>query len=338
MYEAAKHRYDTMPYAPSGRSGLRLPRVALGFWHNFGDTSRYEQMEALVRTAFDHGITYFDLANNYGPAYGSAEKNFGRLFRENFRPYRDELVIATKAGYDMWPGPYGNWGSRKYLRASLDQSLMRMGLDYVDIFYHHRMDPNTPLEETMGALAQAVTSGKALYIGLSNYDGPTMEKAAAILDELHCPFIVNQNRYSLFDRTIERNGLKETAVRLGKGIVAFSPLAQGLLSDKYLHGIPEDSRIRQDGRFLTERSVTKEKLDAIAALNELANKRGQTLAEMALAWDLRDGVVTTVLIGASKPEQILQNIHALENTTFTEEECTRIDAITNQPGVQGLIR
>jgi len=338
MYEAAKHRYDTMPYAPSGRSGLCLPRVALGFWHNFGDTSRYEQMEVLVRTAFDHGITYFDLANNYGPAYGSAERNFGRLFRENFRPYRDELVIATKAGYDMWPGPYGNWGSRKYLLASLDQSLMRMGLDYVDIFYHHRMDPNTPLEETMGALAQAVTSGKALYIGLSNYDGPTMEKAAAILDELHCPFIVNQNRYSLFDRTIERNGLKETAVRLGKGIVAFSPLAQGLLSDKYLHGIPEDSRIRQDGRFLTERSVTKEKLDAIAALNDLANERSQTLAEMALAWDLRDGVVTTVLIGASKPEQILQNIHALENTTFTEEECTRIDAITNQPGVQGLIR
>ena len=338
MYEAVENRYEAMTYAPSGRSGLRLPRVALGFWHNFGDTARYDQMESLVRTAFDHGITYFDLANNYGPAYGSAEKNFGRLFRENFRPYRDELVIATKAGYDMWPGPYGNWGSRKYLLASLDQSLKRMGLDYVDIFYHHRMDPDTPLEETMGALAQAVISGKALYVGLSNYDGTTMEKAAAILKELHCPFIVNKNRYSLFDRTIEKNGLKDAAVRLGKGIVAFSPLAQGLLSDKYLHGIPEDSRIRKDGRFLTERSVTKEKLDAIAALNELAKKRGQTLAEMALAWDLRDDAVTTVLIGASKPEQILQNIHALDNTAFTDAECDRIDAITAQPGVQGLIR
>ncbi|MDD7055386.1 MAG: aldo/keto reductase, partial [Selenomonadaceae bacterium] len=303
MYVANDHRYESMTYVPSGRSGLRLPRIALGFWHNFGDTSRYEQMEALVRTAFDNGITYFDLANNYGPAYGSAEKNFGRLFRENFRSYRDELVIATKAGYDMWPGPYGNWGSRKYLLASLDQSLQRMGLEYVDIFYHHRMDPDTPLEETMGALAQAVVSGKALYVGLSNYDGPTMEKAAVILHELHCPFIVNQNRYSLFDRTIERNGLKDAAVRLGKGIVAFSPLAQGLLSDKYLHGIPADSRVRTDGRFLTKRSVTQEKLAAIRDLNRLAQKRGQTLAEMALAWDLRDGAVTTVLIGASKPEQ-----------------------------------
>ena len=338
MYVANDHRYESMTYVPSGRSGLRLPRIALGFWHNFGDTSRYEQMEALVRTAFDNGITYFDLANNYGPAYGSAEKNFGRLFRENFRSYRDELVIATKAGYDMWPGPYGNWGSRKYLLASLDQSLQRMGLEYVDIFYHHRMDPDTPLEETMGALAQAVVSGKALYVGLSNYDGPTMEKAAVILHELHCPFIVNQNRYSLFDRTIERNGLKDAAVRWGKGIVAFSPLAQGLLSDKYLHGIPADSRVRTDGRFLTKRSVTQEKLAAIRDLNRLAQKRGQTLAEMALAWDLRDGAVTTVLIGASKPEQILQNIHALHNMRFTAEECASIDAITMRPGVQGLIR
>lgn len=337
-YVAAKERYDKMEYPHCGRSGLRLPRIALGLWHNFGDMAPYGNMRALCMTAFDHGITYFDLANNYGPAYGSAEENFGRLYEDLFRPYRDELVIATKAGYDMWPGPYGNWGSRKYLIASLDQSLKRMHLDYVDIFYHHRMDPHTPLEETMGALAQIVRAGKALYVGLSNYDGPTLEKAAAILQEMHVPFIVNQNRYSIFDRTIEGNGLKKTSAALGLGIVAFSPLCQGLLTDRYLHGIPEDSRIHRDGRFLKEKSLTPEKLAAIKALNAIAQQRGQTLAEMALAWDLKDGDVTTVLIGASKPSQILDNIKAIENTSFSEEELAQINKISLAPGVQGLIR
>ncbi|WP_455049121.1 aldo/keto reductase [Mitsuokella sp.] len=337
-YVAADTRYDTMEYPHCGRSGLRLPRLALGLWHNFGDTAPYGNMRALCMTAFDHGITYFDLANNYGPAYGSAEENFGRLYEDLFRPYRDELIIATKAGYDMWPGPYGNWGSRKYLLASLDQSLKRMHLDYVDIFYHHRMDPETPLEETMGALAQIVRAGKALYVGLSNYDGPTLEKAASILQEMHVPFIVNQNRYSIFDRTIEGNGLKKTSAALGLGIVAFSPLCQGLLTDRYLHGIPEDSRIHRDGRFLKEKSLTPEKLAAIKALNEIAQQRGQTLAEMALAWDLKDGDVTTVLIGASKPSQILDNSKAIENTSFSEEELARINKISLAPGVQGLIR
>ena len=282
-------------------------------------------MRLLCRTAFDNGITHFDLANNYGPEPGSAEKNFGRILKEDLAPYRDELLISTKAGYTMWEGPYGDWGSRKYLLASLDQSLKRMGLEYVDIFYHHRMDPNTPLEETMGALAQAVRSGKALYAGLSNYNGETLEKACAILDELHVPFVINQNRYSIFDRTIEQNGLKETAVRLNRGIIASSPLAQGLLTNRYLNGIPEDSRIRTDGRFLKESVITEEKLAQIRALNEIAAARGQTLAEMALAWILRDGKVTSVLIGASKPQQILDNIAALNNTTFTADELEAID-------------
>ena len=277
------------------------------------------------RQAFDHGITHFDLANNYGPEPGAAERNFGKILRDDLGVYRDELIISTKAGYLMWDGPYGDWGSRKYLLASLDRSLQRMGLDYVDIFYHHRMDPNTPLEETMGALAQAVRSGKALYAGLSNYNGETLEKACAILDELHVPFVINQNRYSIFDRTIEQNGLKETAVRLNRGIIAFSPLAQGLLTNRYLNGIPEDSRIRTDGRFLKESVITEEKLAQIRALNEIAAARGQTLAEMALAWILRDGKVTSVLIGASKPQQILDNIAALNNTTFTADELEAID-------------
>lgn len=285
-------------------------------------------MERLCFTAFDNGITHFDLANNYGPAPGSAEKNFGRILRENFLPYRDELIISTKAGYDMWDGPYGNWGSRKYLLASLDQSLRRMGLEYVDIFYHHRMDPNTPLEETMGALAQAVSSGKALYAGLSNYDGPTLEKASAILRELRCPFVINQNRYSILDRTVEQNGLKETARRLGKGLIIFSPLAQGMLTDRYLHGIPQDSRMRTDGRFLNDSALTEDRLRQISALNELAAARGQTLAEMALSWLLRDGAVTSVLIGASKTSQIIDNIGALKNTSFTADELDRIDEIS----------
>ena len=325
MYQAAQNRYNTLPTRRCGNSGLLLPAVSLGLWHNFGDTSPYENMRALCRTAFDNGITHFDLANNYGPEPGAAERNFGRILHDDLGVYRDELIISTKAGYEMWDGPYGNWGSRKYLLASLDQSLRRMGLDYVDIFYHHRMDPNTPLEETMGALAQAVRSGKALYVGLSNYDGPTLEKATAILDELKVPFVINQNRYSIFDRTIERNGLKDTAARLSKGIITFSPLAQGLLTNRYLNGIPEDSRIRTDGRFLKESVITEEKLAQIRALNEIAAARGQTLAEMALAWILRDGKVTSVLIGASKPQQILDNIAALNNTTFTADELEAID-------------
>ncbi len=325
MYTASSARYSVLPYHRCGKSGLMLPAVSLGLWHNFGDTSSFENMRTLCRTAFDNGITHFDLANNYGPEPGSAEKNFGRIFKEDLAPYRDELIISTKAGYTMWDGPYGDWGSRKYLLASLDQSLKRMGLEYVDIFYHHRMDPNTPLEETMGALAQAVQSGKALYAGLSNYNGETLEKACVILDELHVPFVINQNRYSIFDRTIEQNGLKETAVRLNKGIIAFSPLAQGLLTNRYLHGIPEDSRIRTDGRFLKETTLTEEKLAQIRALNDIAAARGQTLAEMALAWILKDGKVTSVLIGASKPQQILDNIAALNNTSFTAEELEAID-------------
>ncbi len=259
-----------MRYSRCGNSGLLLPAVSLGFWHNFGDTSPFENMKQLCFTAFDHGITHFDLANNYGPNPGSAEQNLGRILREELGSYRDELIISTKAGYEMWDGPYGNWGSRKYLLASLDQSLQRMGLPYVDIFYHHRMDPNTPLEETMGALAQAVKSGKALYVGLSNYDGQTLEKACKILSDLHCPFILNQNRYSIFDRTIEHNGLKETAAKLQKGIIAFSPLAQGMLTDRYLHGIPADSRIKKDPRFLHAADLTEKRLQQIKALHEIA--------------------------------------------------------------------
>lgn len=328
MYLASENRYETMAYHRCGNSGLKLPAVSLGLWHNFGDTGVYENMEQMCFTAFDHGITHFDLANNYGPKPGSAEEHFGRILKEHFLPYRDEMVISTKAGYVMWDGPYGNWGSRKYLLASLDQSLKRLGLDYVDIFYHHRMDPDTPLEETMGALAQAVQSGKALYVGLSNYDGPTLKKAASILEQLRCPFIINQNRYSIFDRTIERNGLKEASVSLGKGILAFSPLAQGMLTDRYLHGIPQDSRMKTDGRFLHEDALTPRRLEQIRALNDMALKRGQTLAEMALSWILRDGIVTSVLVGASRPSQILDNIKAISNTSFTEEELTEIEGIS----------
>ena len=317
-----------MDYPHCGSSGLRLPPISLGFWHNFGDSTPFERMRDLCFTAFDHGITHFDLANNYGPEPGAAERNTGRILKRYFAHHRQELVISTKAGYPMWPGPYGDFGSRKYLLSSLDQSLERLGLDYVDIFYHHRPDPDTPLEETMGALAQAVSSGKALYVGLSNYDGPTLRQASAILDELHVPFIINQNRYSIFDRTIEHNGLRETSQELGKGIIAFSPLAQGLLTDRYLHGIPEDSRVRADGRFLHESALTPRRLDQIGRLNDLARQRGQTLAEMALAWLLRDPAVTTVLIGASKPEQLLDNLKATANTTFTQEELDEIDLIS----------
>ncbi len=328
MYNASEKRYENMLYNRCGKSGLKLPAVSLGLWHNFGDTAPFETMRQICFTAFDNGITHFDLANNYGPEPGSAEKNFGRILKEDLGQYRDELIISTKAGYDMWPGPYGNWGSRKYLLASLDQSLQRMGLEYVDIVYHHRMDPETPLEETMGALAQAVSSGKALYAGLSNYDGETLKKASAILDELRCPFIINQNRYSIFDRTIENNGLKDTAAELGKGIIAFSPLAQGLLTNRYLNGIPEDSRIMTDGRFLTKDALTEERLQQIRNLNGIAAGRGQTLAEMALSWVLRDGIVTSVLVGASRPEQVLDDIRAIQNLEFSKEELAKIDSVS----------
>lgn len=327
-YTASESRYEHMKYNHVGRSGLKFPAVSLGFWHNFGSNGNYENMKAICRTAFDNGITQFDLANNYGPEYGRAEINAGRILAEDFRPYRDELVITTKAGYDMWPGPYGNWGSRKYLVASIDQSLKRLGLEYVDIFYHHRMDPETPLEETMEALAQIVRSGKALYAGISNYDRQHTEQAAAIMRELRCPLIVNQRRYSIFDRTIEKDGVKQFCRENGIGIIAFSPLAQGLLTDRYLHGIPEDSRIARDPRFLHHSALTPERLAQIRALNEIAKKRGQTLAEMALSWILKDGDVCSVLIGASKPSQISDNIRAIDNTDFSEEELAEIDRIS----------
>jgi L-glyceraldehyde 3-phosphate reductase len=284
-------------------------------------------MKELLFTAFDEGITHFDLANNYGPAYGSAEENFGRILKDGFQVYRDEMVISTKAGYDMWPGPYGNWGSRKYLVSSLDQSLKRMGLDYVDIFYHHRPDPETPLEETMLALDSVVRSGKALYVGISNYNKVQTEEAVKILKELKTPFIINQRKYSMFDRNIEEDGLKGYAAQNGVGIIAFCPLAQGLLTDKYLHEIPEDSRIKKDGRFLKEESLTEESLSQIRALNEIAKERGQTLAQMALSWILRDGEVTSVLIGASKASQIKENTKIIDKINFTSEELQKINHI-----------
>ena len=326
-YQPDPSRYDSTTYRPCGDSGLKLPPICLGCWHNFGDTTPLVRMQELCTTAFDHGITHFDLADNYGPEPGAAERNMGIILRRCFSHHRQELVISTKAGYEMWPGPYGNLGSRKHLLSGLDQSLKRLGLDYVDIFYHHRPDPDTPLEETMGALAQAVTSGKALYLGLSNYDGPTMARAAAILTEMHVPFVINQNRYSIFDRTIEDNGLKEAVMKEKKGLITFSPLAQGLLTDRYLHGIPEDSRIRSDGRFLKESALTPQRLKQIQKLNDLARQRGQSLAEMALAWLLRDPAVTSVLIGASKPEQILDNLKAVQSADFSQEELEMIDRI-----------
>ncbi len=327
IYTADAHRYDTMQYNHVGKSGLKFPALSLGFWHNFGSNANTDNMRVMMRRAFDLGITQFDLANNYGPSYGTAETNAGRILREDFRPYRDELVITSKAGYDMWDGPYGNWGSRKYLIASCDQSLKRLGLDYVDIFYHHRMDPETPVEETMEALLQIVRSGKALYAGISNYNKEYTEKAIRIAKEIHLPLIVNQRRYSIFDRTIEEDGVKEYCAENGMGIIAFSPLAQGLLTDRYLHGIPADSRIAKDGRFLKKENLTETKLEQIRELNAIAEQRGQTLAEMALAWILRDGKVCSVLIGASKPSQIEDNVKALQNITFSADELKQIDDI-----------
>ena len=328
MYAPSKNRYTAMEYNRCGNSGLLLPKVSLGLWHNFGDTANFENMKQLCFTAFDQGITQFDLANNYGPQPGSAEKNFGRILKEDLGVYRDELVITTKAGYLMWEGPYGEWGSRKHMLSSLDQSLRRMGLEYVDIFYHHRMDPDTPLEETMGALATAVHQGKAIYAGLSNYNGENLRRAAAILKELNCPFVINQNRYSIFDRTIEQNGLKDAARELHKGLITFSPLAQGQLTDRYLNGIPADSRIRTDGRYLKETTLAPHRMEQIRRLNDLAAQRGESLAQMSLGWLLRQKEVTSVLIGASKPQQILDNVKALSCAPFTEEELQLIDQIS----------
>ena len=327
IYGADKKRYERMTYNRVGRSGLKFPAVSLGFWHNFGSKDNYDNMRLMCRTAFDHGITLFDLANNYGPVYGSAEESMGRLMKDDFAPYRDELLITTKAGYDMWEGPYGDFGSRKYLMASIDQSLRRMKLDYVDVFYHHRMDKETPLEETLMALVDIVRSGKALYIGVSNYDREYTKKTVDFLKEQHCPVLVNQRKYSIFDRTIEEDGVKGYCKEAGTGIIAFSPLAQGLLSDKYLHGIPADSRIARDDRFLHASDLTEERLEQIRRLNELAGQRGQTLAQMALSWVLKDDEICSVLIGASKPEQIIENISSIHNVKFTQEELNMIENI-----------
>ena len=326
-YTANEARYESVEYRKCGESGLKLPPVSLGLWHNFGDNADYENMCRMCFTAFDNGIVHFDLANNYGPEAGSAERNFGKILRDHLLPYRDEMVISTKAGYYMWPGPYGDKGSKKYLTSSLDQSLKRMGLDYVDIFYHHRMDPETPLYETMWALDGIVKSGKALYIGLSNYDGETMKKAAKILNDLHCPFVINQNRYSILDRTVEKNGILKSSIEEKKGMIIFSPLAQGLLTQRYLHGIPEDSRMKTDGRFLKESTLSSAMLEKIKKLNEIAQKRGQTLAQMALSWVFCHDGITSVLIGASKPEQITENLKMTQNARFTDEELCAIDSI-----------
>ncbi len=325
-YQASENRYNTMEYAKSGKSGLKLPRVSLGLWHNFGTNDDFGNMRRMCKTAFDSGITHFDLANNYGPVPGSAEENFGKILASDFAPYRDELIISTKAGYRMWDGPYGDLGSRKYLLASLDASLKRLGIPYVDIFYHHRMDKDTPIEETMLALDQAVKSGKALYAGLSNYDGENMKIASDILKELKCPFIINQNRYNILDRGIEKNGLLNASREEGKGIIAFSPLAQGLLSNRYLENIPSDSRAAKN-LFLKSADITEEKIKMLKSLADIAKERGETLAQMALAWVLRDGTVTSVLIGASSPEQIRENIGVLKSSAFTEEELEKIDNI-----------
>lgn len=326
MYLADDKRYDKMKYLRCGNSGLFLPRVSLGLWHNFGSVDKFENMLDMVHTAFDNGITHFDLANNYGPVYGSAEENFGRILDKDMRPYRDEMVISTKAGYDMWPGPYGDHGSRKYLIASLDQSLKRMNLDYVDIFYHHRPDPDTPLEETMEALSDIVRSGKALYVGISNYNSEQTQKAAKILKENHTPLLINQVVYNMFNRWTEEDKLQENCKEVGAGMICFSPLAQGLLTDRYLNGIPEDSRAKRNV-FLHEDQITPEVIDKVRKLKEIAQGRGQSLAEMALSWILRKDKVTSVLVGASRPSQILDNIKMIEHLEFTDDELGAIDKI-----------
>lgn len=326
VYQAASSRYQEMEYHRCGRSGLLLPAISLGLWHNFGDSTLCENSRNLIHRAFDHGITHFDLANNYGPPPGSAELNFGRILQQDLRPYRDELIISSKAGYTMWPGPYGDWGSKKYLVASINQSLQRMGLDYVDIFYHHRPDPNTPLEETMAALDLLVRQGKALYIGLSNYPAAQMRQACEILAQLGTPCLIHQPKYSMFERWIEAD-LQDTLDEYGVGSIAFSPLAGGLLTDRYLAGIPLDSRAASDSKFLNPEQLTAEKLAKVRQLNELALDRGQKLSQMSLAWVLRGGRVTSALIGASKVSQIDDAVGMLANTEFSEAEIKIIEDI-----------
>ena len=324
MWQAADNRYDTMPYRRVGRSGLKLPAVSLGLWHNFGGDTTHDTKRAICRAAFDHGITHFDLANNYGPPYGSAETAFGEILKTDFAPYRDELIISSKAGYDMWPGPYGEWGSRKYLIASCDQSLKRMGLDYVDIFYSHRFDPDTPLEETMGALDHIVRSGRALYVGISSYSSEKTREAAAILDDLGTPCLIHQPSYNMLNRWVESDGLKQTLHELGIGSIAFTPLAQGMLTSKYLNGAPEGSRATQ-GKSLLDGFLNDTSLGNIRKLNEIANGRGQTLAQMAIAWVLRDEGITSALIGASNPDQVIDCVQATGNLTFSDAELAEID-------------
>ncbi|WGH78937.1 L-glyceraldehyde 3-phosphate reductase [Jannaschia ovalis] len=331
-YTPAADRYETMPYRRCGRSGLKLPAISLGLWHNFGDDNPHETKRAICRTAFDHGITHFDLANNYGPEPGAAELAFGQMLREDFAGYRDELIISSKAGYLMWPGPYGEWGSRKYLIASCDQSLKRMGLDYVDIFYSHRFDPDTPLEETMGALDHIVRSGRALYAGISSYNSERTREAAAILRELGTPCVIHQPSYNMLNRWVERDGLLDTLEAEGIGSIVFTPLAQGLLTKKYLGGVPEGSRATQ-GKSLDPDSVTPEMVAALNGLNDLARARGQSLAQMALAWVLRGGRVTSALIGASRPEQVADCAGATGNLDFSEDELARIDELSGERGL-----
>jgi L-glyceraldehyde 3-phosphate reductase len=331
LYVPAGERYDAMSYRRCGRSGVRLPAISLGLWQNFGDDRPLANSRAILRRAFDLGITHFDLANNYGPPYGSAEINFGRIFAEDFRPYRDELIISTKAGYDMWPGPYGEWGSRKYLLGSLDQSLKRMGLDYVDIFYSHRFDPQTPLEETMGALDAAVRRGQARYVGISSYGPQRTEQAAQILRELGTPLLIHQPSYSMLNRWIE-DGLLDVLDREGIGPIVFSPLAQGLLTDKYLEGVREDSRVRS-GHYFSDELLTEENLARVRALNEIAGRRGQTLAQLAIAWALRDERVTSALLGASSVRQLEQNVAALQALEFDADELAEIDRYARDGGI-----
>ncbi|HEU6446636.1 MAG TPA: L-glyceraldehyde 3-phosphate reductase [Gaiellaceae bacterium] len=332
-YEPAEDRYERIEYRRSGRSGLLLPAISLGLWHNFGHDDRPLQVgRAIIRRAFDLGITHFDLANNYGPPYGSAEENFGRILHDDLARYRDELIISTKAGYDMWPGPYGEWGSRKYLLASLDQSLRRMGLDYVDIFYSHRYDPDTPLEETLGALDTAVRQGKALYVGVSSYSGAKTAEAAAILRSLGTPFVINQPSYSLLNRWIEVD-LLDVLEELGIGCIVFSPLAQGMLTNRYLNGIPEGSRAATSGSALSPELLTEETMEKVRALNEIAQRRGQSLAQMAIAWTLRDPRVTSSLIGASSVAQLEDSLAALDRLDFTEEELAEIDRWATESGI-----
>ena len=328
MYQPSEQRYDEMTYKRCGNSGLKLPRLSIGLWHNFGSITPFGTQQAILRTAFDNGITHFDLADNYGPPYGEAERNFGIHMDRDWRPHRDELVISTKAGYDMWAGPYGNYGSRKHLIAGLDASLKRMHLDYVDIFYHHRPDPETPLEETMGALDSIVRSGKALYVGVSNYPAERAAEAIRILREMGTPLLIHQAKYSMFVRTPEE-GLLDVLRREGVGCIAFSPLNNGVLTDKYLHGIPADSRAGHDPRYLKPEMITPEKLRKVKKLNEMARARGQSLAQMALRWELRDPVVTSALIGASRPEQILENLRAFDAPELSADELAAIDAILN---------